>query len=619
MSSQKKLFNSLLGALLILGIVVFGNVVASNLASRVDVTEESLYTLNEGTHNILDSLDAPVTLSFYWSKSLEGVPPQFKSFAKRVQELLDEYPSASKMISLEVVDPTPDSDEEEVAKRFGIQGAPLNSGSLYFGLVASGLDDENRQVIPGFDPQRERFLEYDITRSIYLASRGKKTKLGVLSSLKILGDSAPPPQFGAPPPQDQAKAWMFTEVLKRMYEIEELSASAESISPDIDLLLVFLAKDLSEKMQYAVDQFVLSGKQAIFFVDPLYMNEAQENPMMPPQADKSLDKIFDAWGIHYKSASIVGDPLTATQVRSPEGNVRHPTWLTLTTDNFSKEDVSTAQLSHMLMIYPGAVAKKDGVEDVEFTPLIKTSNRAKPLDRMQVRYGNALSLMKELQTGGSEQALAGLFVGNFKSAFAKAPEGVSGEHIAQAVEKAAVMVVADVDMLEDSYCLRPLSLFPGQIIGYQPLNQNTVFLSNAVEKMTGNKELISLRSRGQFVRPFTLVNEMKQEAQVKYQAQEERLEADLKDLEEKINNRIRNESGSEAIVTAAIQKELDQFRDKRAAIATELRMVRKNLRSEVDSLGTLVKWINIGVIPLLIALYGIFAAMQRSRRLRHEG
>lgn len=612
-SSTGRKLNTGIGIAVIFGIVIFGNVVANRINLRLDITDEKLYTLSEGTHAIIKSFDDVITLKLYYSRSLEGIPPQFKNYARRVEELLEEYPLHGKNISLEVIDPEPDTEAEEMAQRYGIQGHPLAPGiNFYFGLIASGIAGE--EVIAYFDERRENFLEYDITRSIYLVGQQGKPTLGILSGLKILGDTPPPPQFGAPPPKDLKDAWMFTSELKKIYAVEEISSTAESIDPSVDLLLVVYPKDLSEKTQYAIDQHLLNGKNVIFFVDPLYMNEQAPNRFAPPEPDTSLDRLFDAWGVAYKPEEVLADPIFASPVRSPEGVVKHPAWLSLTQASVNPDEVVTGELSQLLMLYPGQVGLKSGIEEVSFTPLLSTSNRAKSFDKSRITYSQANQLMSDLSSGGEKYSLAGLFKGSFKSAFSKAPEGVSGEHLTKSKTPGAVIVVADVDMLEDQYCLQPIQIF-GQVVGYEPLNQNTFFLANTVEMMSGNKDLISLRSRGKFVRPFDKVVELEADARSRFQEEEKNLQSKLQELETQINQRLQGtDASNQAIVTATVQAELEKFREERLKISRKLREVKRNLRGDIESLGTNLKVINILGMPVLIGILGLLIATGRTRR-----
>lgn len=612
---KKNKISSVFGLLILFAVVVFGNLMVNKISFRKDITEDKLYTLSEGSKSILEGLSEPVTFKFFYSKSLEGVPPQLKNYCKRVLSLLSEYVEASDQMNLEIIDPEPDSEVEEIAQRYGIKGQQIAPGvNFYFGLVVTNVSGE--EVLAYFDMSRERFLEYDITRSIYLLNLVGKPKVGILSSLEILGVEAPQPQFGMPPMPNAPKSvppWMFTHELKKFYDLQKVETSADTIPTDLNLLIVMHPTELSEKMQYAIDQYVMSGKNIIFFVDPMYIKDRQGgNQFQPPKPNTSLDKIFAKWGIDYSSSKVTLDPELAAQVRTGS----HPAILRINNNNVSKEDVVTAQLSSMVMLFSGLIGLNESVTDVVFTPLISSSKKAKTQDKMKVMYSQPDKMMSGIKEEEKQRAVSGIFSGKFKSAFDKAPTGLTTPHIAESVEEVSILVTADMDMLEDDYCMQPIQMM-GQVLGYRPLNQNTVFLTNAVEKMMGNKALISLRSRGKFQRPFDKVTEMENNAREKWKKREEELQKELNELETQINSRLKKQGQNQQIILSSEDtKAIEKFKESRRAVNRELREVRKNLRGDIVNLGTRLKAINILFAPLLVIIFGCFIAFSKSRRIK---
>jgi ABC-type uncharacterized transport system involved in gliding motility auxiliary subunit len=606
--------NSTVGLLALFGILVFGNIVASRIPVKVDITEEKLYTLSEGSENIVSKLDAPMDIKLFFSNSLENIPPLLKTYHQRVRAMLEELQQHSEFINLEFIDPEPDSDEELLAQRYGIQGQPISAaGSFYFGIVFSNYAGE--ESLPYLDFQKEDTLEYDIVRRIYLLSLEGKPNIGVLSSIKVLGTPAPPPQFGMPQqPQGQEPAWLFTQELKQSYELTEIDPTGDDLGGEFDLLLVIHPKDLSEKMEYAIDQFVMSGKRAIFYMDPFFMRDQQnQNRFQPPANNQSLYKVFGKWGVEYDSGKVVVDPHYAYVQRTGMGSsTKVPVVLNLGPDSM-QDDVATKKLNQLMMLYCGSVGQKDGVENVNFTPLITTSEASGVEDKFKLMYTQPEQLLADLK-GGTPQNLAGLYSGKFRSAFDKAPEGVEGEHLQEVSEENHIVVVADVDMLEDQYWSRNMN-FLGQNLA-QAINQNTVLLNNLVEKMTGNNDLISLRSRSRFLRPFDKVLALEEKARMEYQTREKELQTELQKVEGEINKLMQKaDPGQRVIVSADVQNQIKTFQDKKVKVAKELRKVRKNLRSSIDELGIFLQALNILLVPFLIALYGIFVITQKSRRV----
>jgi ABC-type uncharacterized transport system involved in gliding motility auxiliary subunit len=612
---KTKSLNSAVGILALLGIVIFGNVILTRMSLRLDVTEEKLYTLSEGTLNILEGLKAPLNIKLFFSQKLEGVPPILKTYHQRVRAMLEEFQRKNANINLEFIDPEPDSDEELLAQRYNVAGQPLSSdGNFYFGLVFSNFAGE--ESIPYLDFNKEDTLEYDLVRRIYLLSLSNKPKIGVLSSFEVLGQEAPPQQFGMPqqPPQG-APAWLFTQELNQSYDMVSVDPSSGSLDNDLDLLLVIHAKALDEKMQYAIDQFVMKGKRAIFFVDPFVLREEQnqQNRMRPPTPDNSFDKLFKKWGVDYNNGKVVLDPLYAYIQRGMGSSTKMPTVIDLKSESMS-DDVSTNKLNNMRLLFTGQVGKIQDVEGVEFKALLSTSKEAQLEDKFKLMYSRPEQLLADLKGKGSVIPLAGLFSGKFRSAFDKAPEGVNGEHLVESKTSNHIIVVADVDMLEDQYWAQTMN-FMGQTI-IQPSNQNTVFLNNIVEKLSGSNDLISLRSRSRSMRPFEKVLEIEEQARRSYQAREKELQEQLQNVEAEITKLMQKaDPGQRVIVSAEVQAEIKSFQEKKAVVAKELRGVRKDLRSSIVELGTTLQAINILLIPLLLALFGSISLYTKSRRI----
>ena len=175
--------------IILLAIAAIGN----SLKVRLDLTEEKLYTLSDGTRKVLAKIDSPVTIRFYCTQSQNDMPVFLKNYAKRVEDLLSEYRQASKgKITILKFDPKPDSEAEDSARLDGVEGRSLSSGGLinledkiYLGLAVSCLDA--KETIPFLDPSREKLLEYDLTRAISRVISDSSRQVGVMSGLPVFG------------------------------------------------------------------------------------------------------------------------------------------------------------------------------------------------------------------------------------------------------------------------------------------------------------------------------------------------------------------------------------------------------------------------------------------------
>lgn len=618
----------LAGLLVLLVIIGAANLIIANLRLRVDLTAERLYTLSTGSKQVLGKLENDVTLKFYFSSSSAEMPMGLKTYANQVQDLLKEYELAGKgRVALEAYDPKPDSDSEEWAQRYGIEPQQTNpfGQPVYFGLVA--VCGETEAVIPGFNPRTEATLEYDITRLITRVAWPEKPVIGVLSSLSVLGAPQNPMMMMRRQQQDQG--WAAFRELRKDYTVREIQADVETIDADVKALIVVHPKNLEDKALFAIDQFVLRGGRLIVCVDPFNIADfeanQQQNPMMMQmgggQAGPStLGKLFDAWGVTFDTAKIVADLSAATKLNSGNGRVEdNPAFLSLGTANMAKDDLLTAQLSQVMLPFAGALSANTPKE-ITFTPLITTStDNACLVDQMNAQFGMS-AMRAQLKPDGAQRMLAARLQGTFKTAF---PDGLSTNGTAAAATNAApahltsgtstVMIFGDADFLNDRFCVQVMNSLFGQIA--QPINDNLTLFGNTVEQFAGREELIGVRSRGQFNRPFVKVDQLEVKAMKQWQAEEERLEAALQETQQRLADLQQKKSGNERLILSKEQQaELEQFRKTQAETRKQLKEVRKNLNKDIERLGLSLKVVNIALLPLLVIGFGLFRGLRRRKR-----
>ena len=612
------------GLAVLLVIIGAVNLIIANLRLRVDLTAEKLYTLSDGSRQVLGKLENDVVLKFYFSSSSAEMPMGLKTYANQVQDLLKEYEIAGKgRVTLEAYDPKPDSDSEEWAQRYGIEPQQTNpfGQPVYFGLVA--VCGETEQAMPGFNPRTEATLEYDITRLITRVAWPEKPVLGVMSSLGVLG--APQnPMMMMQRRQQQDQGWTAFKELRKDYTVRELKPDAEEIESDVKALVVIHPKGLSDKSLFAIDQFVLRGGRLIVCVDPFSVADfeanQQQNPMMMQmgggQAGPStLGKLFDAWGVSFDTAKIVADMSCSTKLNGGEGRVEdNPAFLSLGQANMAKGDLLTAQLSSVMMPFAGALSANTAKE-ITFTPLITSSkDNACLVDQMNAQFGMS-AMRAQLKPDGVQRVLAARLQGTFKTAF---PNGVEGgatnatpNHLTSGTS--TVMIFGDADFLNDRFCVQMMNSLFGAMA--QPINDNLTLFGNTVEQFAGREELIGVRSRGQFNRPFAKVDALEVKAMKQWQAEEERLEATLQETQQRLTALQQQKTGNERMILSKEQQaELAQFRKAQADTRKQLKEVRKNLNKEIESLGLSLKIVNIALLPLLVIGFGLYRGIQRKKR-----
>jgi len=585
---------------------------------RLDLTETRQYTLSDGTKKILAELDEPIDVYFYYSdqKSIRENYPQLPIYAEQVRDLLREYAlRADGKLVLHEVNPEPFSEEEDRAVAQGVQPVQLGGTKVYFGLSASNSVGE-RQAIPFFQPQRASVLEYDLSKLLHTLQHPQKPVIGVLSSLPIAGHWNPMAGGAVPP-------WQVYRDASQLFTVRDLQTPIEKIDPEIKTLWVVHPKDLDEKSRYAIDQFIMNGGQAMIFVDPFAESEPPppgQHPLMargePHFSD--LPELFQAWGLEFDRGQVLLDKLLGLPVHSPSDGrpIQHAAIVGLDADSMNKDLVVTAQLRSLNLGYAGALKWKDK-PGVTVTPLLSSSpeGRLVAASTAQNAFDPGSLALPATQGKGEQRVVAVRISGELPSAFEAPPAGVDNPgHLSKAKSAVNVIVVADVDMLGDDYWVRKQQFLQQTLI--QPFADNGDFVINALENLTGNADLIGIRSRAVYTRPFERVAALRADAEARFRAKEQELQARLSETEKQLEQLKTSDDGKSIVLTADQQRALQRFQQEQLRIRQELREVRYQLDKDIQALGLKLKWINIAAVPLLVAVFGIVVALIRLRRRR---
>ena len=607
-------------ALLVLAILVMANLLIARTTMRWDATEDGLYSLSAGTRTILSELQQEVTIKVFYSEHVVNAPTHIKTFAQRVLDFLSEYEHFGRgKVSVEIYDPKPDSEEEEWAVTYGMKSISLPAGEpFYLGLVALAADQE--AAIAFIDPTKETQLEYDLTRIIARVQTADRMKIALFSGLPVFGRPAMNMGMG---PQPGSEPWFFIQELKKTYTVTEVSPDADRIDADVDLLVLFHPKNMSDTLAFAVDQYLLGGGNLIVFADPLSL---MDDPRMGPSGS-APEKLFTAWGIRMENGKAVADYTFFTRLRNRENQVEeNPLWLSAQASAFNADNLITANLESMLLPVAGAIeAVAESPMTVE--PLVQTSPNNQLIDAFMhnLDVGN---LRRDFKPSGTVRNLAVKISGKFKTAFPEgkpAAEQNPGENssgidaaepreiLKESAQDAVVVVVADSDLLYDGYYLSQQNLLGFTISNI--FNDNLNFLLNSCEMLTGNPALIGIRSRGTFERPFTRVQELERKAQDRWLDQEQALVRQVEATNEKLRLLEQQKDASQqAILSEEQEREIARFQEEKLKINKELKTVRRNLRAEIEQLGSTVKFVNIFLMPLLIGIGGIVYAITRRRK-----
>lgn len=611
---MKRLMYSSVGLVFIAVAFVGFNVLSNGLFknTQLDFTEQKLYTLSSGTQQLLSELQEPISLQYFYSDKATRDVPMLRSYAQRVKELLESYVRmADGQLRLEVIDPEAFSEDEDRAAALGLQAVPLeqDGAQLYFGLAAENAQGD-QQVIPFFALDQEELLEYELSRLISSVAQTERPVIGVLSGLPLNGGFDM--QAGQPLP-----AWTIIEEVRQQFVIESLKDNIDLIPEHVSTVLLVHPKNLSEATQYAIDQFVLAGGKLLVFVDPY--SEADTGTGMPGELalDKSSDlpELFKAWGLRMLPEQVIGDGVYAMSVGvGPQQRaVRHPGWLSLPKKALDSSDVITSQLNDITMATAGILEPLESTK-TRFTALLHSSEYAMPFSAQRfAMLQNPEELLAELEPTGARYVLAARISGPAKTAFA---DGIEGrEKGLQSAENINVIVVADTDMLSDRMWVQVQNFF-GQRMP-QPWADNGSFTINALDNLSGSDALISVRSRGNFNRPFTVVDNLQRSAQERFRKKEQQLQARLAATEEKLFAlQQATDPAQDLQLTDEQQSTLEQFLAEKLQLRKELREVRYQLNADIEALGSKLKFFNIAVMPIVLTFMLIlFSLMRRMRRV----
>jgi ABC-type uncharacterized transport system involved in gliding motility auxiliary subunit len=626
-------------ALLFAGLILV-NYLASSIPARLDATAEKIYTLSPGTRALLGKIEEPVQLDFYFSRSTRTLPIALKNYAGRVEEMLRQYVRAAHgRITLNVIDPKPDTPEEEKATGAGIspQTWPATGGQFYFGLVA--VEAEQQKVIPALTADREQFLEYDLSQLLYQAQQLDRRKLGLLTSLPLQGQMDFTTMQSGRMPQNQ----LVVSEWEKTFDLVTVEPSADSLPANLDVLAIIHPQNLSRKLEFAIDQFLLSGKPVFLALDPssrYFRSRGNQMAMMggpQPNVASDLPDLLKGWGIAYDSQNVVGDPENATPVQVAPGNVvRYPIWLSLARDSFNSTALPTSQLESMLLIEAGSFALKEGT-GLTFMPLIQSSAASGDLPGMLLSMSQPDELGRQITASG-RKTLAALIQGRFKSAFPdgppadekpadaavkdKKPDTATGEtqnaksntqNLKASSAKSTLLLISDTDWLFDDYSVRKYN-FLG-VAAAEPLNDNLDFASNALEFLSGSQDLISIRGKGTSLRPFKVVHDMEVKAQQKYQEQLTALEAQLTKVEGQLTElEGKKTEGGRLVATPEVTKAIEDFRRQQVKLRAERREIRKSLREGIEALENRLLILNLLATPVLVGGFGLWFYYRRRKR-----
>ncbi|EAT12139.1 GldG family protein [Bermanella marisrubri] len=585
---------------------------------RADLTQEQVYSLSGGTERLLSDLEEDIQLTLYFSDKASKDLTALRGYASRVEEILEEYVLlADGKISFDVIDPEPFSEAEDQAAEAGLQAVPIATGDdVYFGLHAKNTRN-NEAIIAFLQPDREAFLEYELSEMIYRLGQAMNPKVGLYSSLDMTG-GFDMQRGGQLPP------WVVYEQMDRLYDVRLLSESMDELSNELDLLVLVQPKELDDQALYAIDQYAMNGGKIVLFVDP--HAETDQSHMMDPAASQlglnAVAPLLDAWGVEYLPDDIVVDKAYGLTVSVGQGlpPVRHFGLLGVQPESLNPNEVVTADLEVVNFASAGTLSAPEQAT-TQFDALAWSSPYAHTMDVNQYKMlkdprqiMNAVAdKLEDPESEENSYVLAARISGQATSAFDQPPEAVESkvDHIAS-TDKLNAIVVADTDVLTDRLWVSVENFFGQRVM--QPWADNGAFTSNMLEQFVGSADLIDIRSRGRFHRPFVVVEDLKLEAEEQYLDNERRLQQQLQETEQRMAELEQQRNQDSMMLSPEQEATLAAFQEEKLAIRKALRDVRHELDKDIETLGTQLKVLNIAVAPVLLTLLVWLVARWRLRR-----
>jgi len=620
---------------------------------KFDVTSQKLYTLSNGTKTILAKLNQPITIKLYYSKTAAMKGPDqirfFNNYYEFVKSLLEEYAAAAKgNINLQIIDPRPFSEDELQALRYGLKKFPITEEENFFFGLAVQTQFGVEKVIPFFPPERQDFVEYDITHLIDTAITRQQKRIGILSSLPVMGEGISPYMARMMRMQGQQpnEPWTFVEQLRQQFDVKSIPSDVNDIN-DVDILMVIHPKNLKPQTQFAIDQFVLKGGRTIIFTDPYCVVDRPDRRTMSTDSgtqSSELNQLLRTWGLEMPPNTFAGDRNLAlsASVSAEQRPEKIIGFLNLTDRCFNRDNVITSELNQVRVLFSGILQEVKAADSnqpaINKIPLLMTTNRGNKWSinsPYELMMPNPSQLMKKFTDGDEPVIMGYLLTGKFKSSF---PDGIEIEvksedpktsetekgtaeqkkvtkkltGLKEAEQTCNVAVFADVDFISD------MIAYENTIFGKLAVGDNSSLLLNTVDTLGGSPELIAIRSRGSFIRPFTVVDKIEQQAEAATAEQEAKINAEIAGFQNELQDIVSNaKKGQEEIIGSSILQKKKELELKIHQAQRKLRDVKMQKRQRIEHLGNVLRNINMFSAPAIILVIAIILGIRRSTRRRY--
>lgn len=591
---------TIIGCLSLCFSVIIGNLlIQENVQIRKDFTEDKRFTLTENTKKILQTLDTPVEIRFYYTAFNNNMPAELKSYASRIQDLLSEYEDNSEMIKLKILNPVANSDAESMVLFDGLKPIATVAGErLYLGISISCLDKS--KTLSQLLPKDENLLEYQLTRSVLQTYRGEKPTVGVISSLPVMGGELTMEMAQAG--QRPAPAWMTFQELGEDFELRSINPLSNIIPEGLDALIIVHPPEMSPIMVNKIEQFIAEGGNALIFVDPSSIVGAgllrKGGNANAATSFSDMATLFKKWGVGFNPQEAVADNQIGRRINQNQQVKALPTLLDLQKDQLNNKHVVTTKLDLISMVFTGSLNIDKLANNLSSEVLLSSSTESQIIAGKDAF--NPEQVLAQFESDGAEKVLGTSLTGQFPTDQKVKPA------------ESTVFIIADSDIIYDQVCVKMNKTQNGQISTL--LNDNINFFQNAVEYLTGSKELIGIRSREVTKRPFIRIQNMQADADLKFKNQVMEKVKKLDEVQAEFTKLARETEDKKIIITPEQRDALIDMRKTQATIQKEVKEANKKLYNDVNLMKRKIKFYCIGLMPLLIACIGVTIGLIKNGR-----
>ena len=615
----------------------------------IDLTEDNRYTLSEGTRAILTELKDPVTINYYVTRDVDGTPSAYKRHIPRVDSFLRQVEGLAndKNITLNFIDPEPNTDEEDAALLDQVQQIPVTQDDKFlFGASISSLD--KKTVIPFFAPSQETQLEFQLISAIAEVSRRETPVVGLISAHNLASGG------------QTNRGWLFYQLLQRSYDVANLGMmpiealrteyerrkwgdAPDYLDPEkIKVLLVIHPAGITPQTEFILDQYILRGGTVIACVDPLSLVAQQSGrpqiPGMPPQGgtppSSSLPKLFKKHNIGFKESQVVIDRIYAPS-NNPRILLRNEESMT------AKDDISLSEIKNLAFLMSGGFTGENGKPmgpGLEVRKLVESSYKYTFVTDQTLNSPDAANQLRfalgSRREGNEKQTYVALLSGTFTTAFPEgdpsAKEGsdeneteedekekttAEAEALTTGIKAGNLYLFSDSDFLYDGMAYNARRMFNTQVV--EPITNNGAFMFNILDQAVGSEHLVGARARAEVYRPFTVLKELEAESERKskenldkLQAKEERIEKEFQQIRSQMS------SAQEAQMSPELQAKRDEYIKNKVQIQKDRREEKKAHQGRVDLLKANIFWSNILYMPLGVIVIGLFVFVWRKQQTK---